>query len=181
MKELGRVGARALIYFEVLSSFALVLGLIVVNLVQPGQGMNIDPATLDSNAISTYTAAAVSGSGGFTDFLLHVIPGSVVDAFAKNEILQILLFSTLLGIALANLGERGKPVVDVLESFSHGMFYIVGMVMRIAPLAACGAMAFTVGKYGLGSIVSLGKLMATMYVTCFLFVVIVLGLSLIHI
>lgn len=175
MKELGRVGARALIYFEVLSSFALVLGLIVVNLVQPGQGMNIDPATLDSNAISTYTAAAVSGSGGFTDFLLHVIPGSVVDAFAKNEILQILLFSTLLGIALANLGERGKPVVDVLESFSHGMFYIVGMVMRIAPLAACGAMAFTVGKYGLGSIVSLGKLMATMYVTCFLFVVIVLG------
>lgn len=175
MKELGRVGARALIYFEVLSSFALVLGLIVVNLVQPGQGMNIDPATLDSNAISTYTAAAVSGSGGFTDFLLHVIPGSVVDAFAKNEILQILLFSTLLGIALANLGERGKPVVDVLESFSHGMFYIVGMMMRIAPLAACGAMAFTVGKYGLGSIVSLGKLMATMYVTCFLFVVIVLG------
>ena len=166
MKELGRVGARALIYFEVLSSFALLLGLIVVNLVQPGQGMNIDPATLDSNAISTYTAAAVSGSGGFTDFLLHVIPGSVVDAFAKNEILQI---------ALANLGERGKPVVDVLESFSHGMFYIVGMVMRIAPLAACGAMAFTVGKYGLGSIVSLGKLMATMYVTCFLFVVIVLG------
>ncbi|WP_449432137.1 dicarboxylate/amino acid:cation symporter [Pseudomonas putida] len=175
MKELGRVGARALIYFEVLSTFALVLGLVVVNLVQPGQGMNVDPATLDAQAISTYTAAAASGSGGFTDFLLHIIPGSVVDAFAKNEILQILLFSTLLGIALANLGERGKPVVDVLEAFSHGMFYIVGIVMRVAPLAACGAMAFTVGKYGLGSIVSLGKLMATMYLTCFLFVVIVLG------
>jgi len=175
MKELGRVGVRALIYFEVLSTFALVLGLVVVNLVQPGQGMNVDPATLDAQAISTYTAAAASGSGGFTDFLLHVIPGSVVDAFAKNEILPILLFSTLLGIALANLGERGKPVVDVLEAFSHGMFYIVGMVMRVAPLAACGAMAFTVGKYGLGSIVSLGKLMATMYLTCFLFVVIILG------
>ncbi|MEN4827826.1 MULTISPECIES: dicarboxylate/amino acid:cation symporter [unclassified Pseudomonas] len=175
MKELGRVGVRALIYFEVLSTFALVLGLVVVNLVQPGQGMNVDPATLDAQAISSYTAAAANGSGGFTDFLLHVIPGSVVDAFAKNEILQILLFSTLLGIALANLGERGKPVVDVLESFSHGMFYIVGLVMRVAPLAACGAMAFTVGKYGLGSIVSLGKLMATMYLTCFLFVVIILG------
>jgi aerobic C4-dicarboxylate transport protein len=175
MKELGRVGARALIYFEVLSTFALVLGLIVVNLVQPGQGMNVDPATLDTKAISTYTAAAASGSGGFTDFLLHLIPASVTDAFANNEILPILLFSTLLGIALANLGERGKPMVDVLEAFSHGMFYIVGLVMRVAPLAACGAMAFTVGKYGLGSIVSLGKLMATMYLTCFLFVVLILG------
>ncbi|WP_060512957.1 dicarboxylate/amino acid:cation symporter [Pseudomonas sp. NBRC 111124] len=175
MKELGRVGARALIYFEVLSTFALVLGLIVVNLVQPGQGMNVDPATLDTKAISTYTAAAASGSGGLTDFLLHLIPASVTDAFANNEILPILLFSTLLGIALANLGERGKPMVDVLEAFSHGMFYIVGLVMRVAPLAACGAMAFTVGKYGLGSIVSLGKLMATMYLTCFLFVVLILG------
>lgn len=175
MKELGRVGARALIYFEVLSTFALVLGLVVVNLVQPGQGMNVDPATLDTQAISTYTAAAASGSGGFTDFLQQVIPGSVADAFVRNEILQILLFSTLLGIALANLGERGKPMVDVLEAFSQGMFYIVGLVMRVAPLAACGAMAFTVGKYGLGSIVSLGKLMATMYLTCFLFVVLVLG------
>jgi len=175
MKELGRVGVRALIYFEVLSTFALVLGLIVVNLVQPGQGMNVDPATLDTQAISTYTSAAATGTGGVTDFLLHLIPGSVVDAFGKNEILQILLFSSLLGIALANLGERGKPVVDVLEAFSHGMFYIVGLVMRVAPLAACGAMAFTVGKYGLGSIASLGKLMATMYLTCFLFVVVILG------
>ncbi|WP_110970179.1 dicarboxylate/amino acid:cation symporter [Pseudomonas huaxiensis] len=175
MKELGRVGARALIYFEVLSTFALVLGLVVVNLVQPGQGMNIDPATLDTKSIASYTSAASAGSGSFTDFLLHIIPASVTDAFAKNEILPILLFSTLLGIALAHLGPRGKPVVDVLESFSHGMFHIVGMVMRVAPLAACGAMAFTVGKYGLGSIVSLGKLMATMYVTCFLFVTIVLG------
>ncbi|WP_330115590.1 dicarboxylate/amino acid:cation symporter [Pseudomonas sp. JS3066] len=175
MKELGRVGMRSLIYFEVLSTFALVLGLVVVNFVQPGQGMNVDPATLDIKSISTYTATAASSSGSFTDFLLHIIPASVTDAFAKNEILQILLFSTLFGIALAHLGPRGKPVVDVLEAFSHGMFYIVGMVMRVAPLAACGAMAFTVGKYGLGSIVSLGKLMATMYLTCFLFVVFVLG------
>ncbi|MEJ5862003.1 dicarboxylate/amino acid:cation symporter [Pseudomonas farsensis] len=175
MKELGRVGSRALIYFEVLSTFALVLGLVVVNLVQPGQGMNVDPATLDAKSIATYTSAAAGGTGSFTDFMLHLIPASVTDAFVKNEILQILLFSSLFGIALAHLGQRGKPVVDVLESFSHGMFHIVGMVMRLAPLAACGAMAFTVGKYGLGSIVSLGKLMATMYLTCFLFVVIVLG------
>lgn len=175
MKELGRVGSRALIYFEVLSTFALVLGLVVVNLVQPGQGMNVDPATLDAKSIATYTSAAAGGTGSFTDFMLHLIPASVTDAFAKNEILQILLFSSLFGIALAHLGPRGKPVVDVLESFSHGMFHIVGMVMHLAPLAACGAMAFTVGKYGLGSIVSLGKLMATMYLTCFLFVVIVLG------
>ncbi|WP_367393569.1 dicarboxylate/amino acid:cation symporter [Pseudomonas sp. X4] len=175
MKELGRVGVRALIYFEVLSTFALVLGLVVVNIVQPGLGMNVDPATLDAKSISTYTAAAAGNSGGFIDFLLHVIPASVTDAFAKNEILPILLFSTLLGIALSHLGPRGKPMVDVLEAFSHGMFFIVGMIMRVAPLAACGAMAFTVGKYGLGSIVSLGKLMATMYLTCFLFVVVVLG------
>lgn len=175
MKELGRVGARALIYFEVLSTFALVLGLVVVNLVQPGQGMNIDPATLDTKSIATYTAAAANGSGSFTDFLLHIIPSSIVDAFAKNEILPILLFSTLFGIALSHMGPRARPVVDVLEAFSHGMFHIVGMIMRVAPLAACGAMAFTVGKYGLGSIVSLGKLMGTMYLTCFLFVTIVLG------
>lgn len=174
MKELGRVGVRALIYFEILSTFALVLGLIVVNLVKPGEGMNVDPSTLDIASISTYTSAA-SNSGGFTDFLMSVIPASITDAFAKNQILPILLFSTLFGIALSHLGPRGKPVVDVLEAFSHGMFHIVGMIMRVAPLAACGAMAFTVGKYGLGSIVSLGKLMATMYITCFLFVVIILG------
>ena len=174
MKELGRVGARALIYFEVLSTFALVLGLVVVNLVKPGAGMNVDVSTLDTASIATYTAAA-QNTGSFTDFLMQIIPASVTDAFAKNQILPILLFSTLFGIALAHLGPRGKPMVDVLESFSHGMFHIVGIIMRAAPLAACGAMAFTVGKYGLGSIVSLGKLVATMYLTCFLFVVIVLG------
>ncbi|MDR0278625.1 MAG: dicarboxylate/amino acid:cation symporter [Paucimonas sp.] len=174
MKELGRVGARALIYFEVLSTFALILGLVVVNFVKPGVGMNVDAAHLDASSIATYTSAAQNGDG-ITDFLLKVIPASITDAFAQNQILPILLFSTLFGIALAHLGPRGKPMVDVLESFSHGMFHIVGMIMRLAPLAAFGAMAFTIGKYGLGSIVSLGKLVATMYVTCFLFVVIVLG------
>jgi len=175
MKELGRVGVRALIYFEVLSTFALALGLIVVNVVQPGQGMNIDPATLDTKSIASYTATAAKPAG-FVDFMLNLVPSSVIDAFAKNDILQILVFSTLFGIALSHIGQRAKPVVDFLDSFVHGVFSIVGMIMRLAPLAAFGAMAFTVGKYGLGSIVSLGKLMGSMYITCILFVGVVLGI-----
>jgi len=174
MKELGRVGVRALVYFEVLSTFALALGLLVVNVVQPGRGMNVDAAHLDTKAIATYTASAAKPAG-FVDFLMNLVPTSIVDALAKNDILQILVFATLFGVALSRVGPRAKPVVDFLESFTHAVFAIVGMIMRLAPLAAFGAMAFTVGKYGLGSIVSLGKLMATMYITCILFVVIVLG------
>lgn len=174
MKELGRVGVRALIYFEVLSTFALAIGLIVVNLIQPGQGMNIDAAHLDTKAIDSYTHAAAKPQT-FIDFLMNLVPSSIVDALARNDILQILVFATLFGIALSRLGTRAKPVVDFLDAFTHGVFTIVGMIMRLAPMAAFGAMAFTVGKYGLGSIVSLGKLMATMYITCILFVVIVLG------
>ena len=173
MKELGRVGVRALLYFEVMSTFALALGLLMVNLVQPGVGMNVDPKTLDTKSIAGFTSAVKHDS--FTDFLLNMIPGSVIDAFAKNEILQIITFSILLGIALSRMGNRAKPVVEVLESFSQGMFVIVGMVMRVAPIAAFGAMAFTVGKYGFGSILSLAKLMGTMYGTCLLFVFVVLG------
>ena len=175
MKDLGRVGARALIYFEVMSTFALGLGLLMVNLVGPGKGMNIDPTTLDSKSIATYTSSAAK-QDSFVDFLMHMIPGSVVDAFAKNEILQIIVFSILFGVALAHMGSRAKPVVSFLEAFSHAMFVIVGMVMRVAPIAAFGAMAFTVGKYGFSSIFSLGKLMGTMYATCALFVFLVLGL-----
>ncbi|MGJ7508390.1 dicarboxylate/amino acid:cation symporter [Variovorax sp. GT1P44] len=174
MKELGRVGVRALIYFEVLSTFALALGLLVVNVVGPGNGMNIDPARLDTKAIASYTAAGAK-SEGFIDFVMHLVPTSVIDALARNDILQILVFSTLFGIALSHIGPRAKPVVDFLDSFTHGVFSIVGMIMRLAPLAAFGAMAFTVGAYGLGSIVALGKLMGTMYITCFLFVAVVLG------
>jgi aerobic C4-dicarboxylate transport protein len=174
MKELGRVGVRAFVYFEVLSTFALALGLVVVNVVRPGDSMNIDPAQLDTKAIATYTASAAKPTG-FVDFMLNLVPTSIVDALAKNDILQILVFATMFGVALSHIGARGKPVVDFLDSFTHGVFSIVGMIMRLAPLAAFGAMAFTVGKYGLGSIVSLGKLMGTMYVTCILFVVLVLG------
>jgi len=174
MKELGRVGMRALIYFEVMSTFALLLGLVVVNLAEPGAGMHVDPNALDTKSIASYTAAASKGDG-FVDFLLHMIPTSIVDALAKNDILQILVFATMLGIALSHMGRHAKPMVDVLESFCNGMFLIVRMVMRVAPLAAFGAIAFTVGKYGLGSLVSLGQLMACMYLTCIVFIVVVLG------
>lgn len=174
MKELGRVGVRALIYFELLSTLALALGLFVVNWVQPGVGMNIDPVSLDTKAIANYTALA-SKPATFVDFLMNMVPTSIVDALAKNDIMQILVFAIFFGVALSHIGPRAKPVVTFLDSFTHSIFAVVGMIMRLAPLAAFGAMAFTVGKYGLGSIVSLGKLMATMYITCVLFVVIVLG------
>lgn len=174
MKELGRVGVRALIYFEVMSTFALMLGLVVVNVVKPGAGMNIDVKTLDTTSIANYTAAA-SKSGGFTDFLLHMIPSSIVDALGKNDILQILVFATMFGIALSHMGRRAKPVVDFLDAFCNSMFIMVTMIMRVAPLAAFGAIAFTVGKYGLGSLVSLGQLMGSMYLTCVAFVFVVLG------
>jgi aerobic C4-dicarboxylate transport protein len=174
LKELGRVGARALIYFEVMSTFALLIGLIVVNLVHPGVGMNVDPSTLDTKSISNYTAAAAK-STGFVDFLLNMVPTSAIDALAKNDILQILVFGTMFGVALSRMGRYAKPVVDVLESFNTGMFMVLGMVMRIAPIAAFGSIAFTVGKYGLGSLLSLGQLMGSMYLTCVLFVFVVLG------
>jgi aerobic C4-dicarboxylate transport protein len=174
MKELGRVGVRALIYFEVLSTFALLLGLIVVNVFQPGTGMNIDPTALDTGSIANYTAAAAK-STGFIDFLLNMVPTSVVDALAKNDILQILVFATMFGVALSHMGRAAKPVVDMLEAFSNAMFVVVRMVMRIAPIAAFGAIAFTVGKYGLDSLLSLGQLMACMYLTCVAFVFVVLN------
>lgn len=174
MKELGRVGVRALLYFELLSTFALALGLVVVNVVQPGAGMNVDAAHLDTKAIANYTHGAEKPHT-FIDFLMSLVPTSIIDALARNDILQILVFATLFGIALSHIGTRARPVVDFLDAFTHGIFSVVGMIMRLAPIAAFGAMAFTVGKYGLGSVVSLGKLMGTMYTTCFLFVVIVLG------
>jgi aerobic C4-dicarboxylate transport protein len=136
--------------------------------------MNVDPTTLDTKAIANYTATSAKPVG-FVDFLLNMVPTSIVDALAKNDILQILVFAILFGIALSHIGERAKPVVAVLDSFIDGIFAVVGMIMRLAPVAAFGAMSFTVGKYGLGSIVSLGKLMGTMYITCVLFVVVVLG------
>jgi aerobic C4-dicarboxylate transport protein len=173
MKKVGRVGIKALIYFEVVTTLALVVGLLVVNLWQPGAGMNVDPSSLDTKAISAYTAKAASQST--VDFFLHIIPSTVVGAFAEGEILQVLLFALLFAFALHMLGERGEPVLKLVDDLSHIMFAIVGIIMKVAPIGAFGAMAFTIGKYGIGTLVSLGELMAAFYTTCLIFVFGVLG------
>jgi aerobic C4-dicarboxylate transport protein len=174
MKKVGKTGGLALLYFEIVSTFALIVGLIIVNVVQPGAGMNVDPASLDAKAVAAYTGPGKMQST--TDFLLNVIPNTVVDAFAKGEILQVLLFAILFGFSLHALGARGKPLFDVIDKFSHAMFGIVGIIMKVAPLGAFGAMAFTIGAYGVGTLVSLGKLMACFYATCLIFIFVVLGL-----
>ncbi len=174
LKRVGRIGLKGLVYFEVLTTFALALGLLVGKLVRPGAGMNVDPAALDTSAIATYTSSGHSLST--IDFLLNIIPKDVADAFARGDILQVLLFSILFGVALAAFKEKGSLVLRFVEETSHVLFRIVAIVMRVAPLGAFGAMAFTVGKYGIGSLLSLGKLMATFYATSLLFVLIVLGL-----
>jgi aerobic C4-dicarboxylate transport protein len=174
MKEVGRVGLKALIYFELVSTLALVIGLIVINLVRPGVGINANPRTLDAKRIASYTAEAKALSTA--DRFLHIIPDSVVGAFADGEILQVLLFSILFGLALARLGTKGRPLVDLLDQLSHALFDVIGIIMRIAPLGAFGAMAFTIGRYGVETLSSLIKLMACVYATCFFFVFVVLGL-----
>ena len=174
MKKVGKTGGYALLYFEVVSTIALLVGLTIVNLVQPGAGMNVDPATLDQKGIAAYTKPGQMQST--TEFLLNVIPTTVVDAFAKGEILQVLLFAVLFGFALHKFGGRGTLVFDWIEKTSHVLFSIVGYIMRVAPIGAFGAMAFTIGKYGVGSLVQLGKLMGTFYLTCLVFVLVVLGI-----
>jgi aerobic C4-dicarboxylate transport protein len=173
MKRVGKTGGYALLYFEVVSTIALLVGLLIVNVVQPGAGMNIDPASLDTKAIAAYTAPGKMQTT--TEFLLNVIPSSVVDAFAKGEILQVLLFSVLFGFALHAFGGRGTLVFDFIEKFSHVLFALVGYIMKVAPIGAFGAMAFTIGKYGLKSLVSLAWLMGTFYLTCLVFIFGVLG------
>lgn len=173
MKRVGKTGALALLYFEVVSTVALIVGLLVVNLVKPGQGMNVDPSTLDAKALEAYAAPGKLRTT--TEFLLDVIPTTIVEAFARGEILQVLLFAVLFGFALHSLGERGKPVFELIERLSQVLFAIVGFIMRLAPIGAFAAMAFTIGKYGLGSLVSLGELMVAFYLTCLLFIFGVLG------
>ena len=174
MKKVGKTGGLALLYFEVVSTVALLIGLLVVNLIQPGSGMHVDAASLDTKAIAAYTEPGKMK--GTVDFLMGVIPSSVVDAFAKGDILQVLLFSVLFGFALHKFGGRGTMVFDFIEKSSHVLFDIVGIIMKVAPIGAFGAMAFTIGKYGIDSLFSLGKLMGTFYLTCLLFVFVVLGL-----
>jgi len=173
MKKVGKTGGLALMYFEIVSSLALVVGLVIVNVLAPGEGMHVDPSTLDTKGIAAYTGPGKMQ--GTVDFLLNVIPSSVVDAFAKGEILQVLLFAVLFGFALHKFGGRGTLVFDFIEKTSHVLFDIVAIIMKVAPIGAFGAMAFTIGKYGIGSLFSLGKLMGSFYLTCLIFIFLVLG------
>jgi aerobic C4-dicarboxylate transport protein len=173
MKKVGKTGGYALLYFEIVSTIALLVGLVIVNTVQPGAGMNVDPASLDTKGIAAYTKPGQMQST--TEFLMNIIPNTVVDAFARGEILQVLLFAVLFGFCLHQFGGRGTLVFDFIEKISHVFFAIVGVIMKVAPIGAFGAMAFTIGKYGLVSLVSLGKLMGTFYATCLVFIFVVLG------
>jgi len=173
MKRVGRVGLKALIYFEVVTTLALIVGLVVVNVLQPGAAMNVDHKTIDTRSIQVYTTKA--GQQSTVDFLMHVIPNTIVGAFAEGEILQVLFFAILFAFGLHVMGDRGKPVLAFIDTVSHALFNVVGIIMRLAPIGAFGAMAFTIGKYGLVTLLALGKLMAAFYATCLLFIFVVLG------
>ena len=169
MRDVGRIGIRTLLYFEVISTLALVIGLVVVNVLQPGRGLHVDPSAAPP-------AAAAGAPTSTVDFLLNIIPTTVADGFVRGDILQVLVVSLLFGVALLSQGDRARTLVSAIDALSHTLFVIVGMIMRLAPIGAFGAMAFTVGRYGIGSLLSLGKLMAGVYLTCLLFITIVLGL-----
>lgn len=173
LKKVGRVGGKALLYFELVSTLALIVGMIISNVVQPGAGMNINVAALDTKGIATFTAKAQEQS--VLGHLMAMIPNTVVGAFAEGEILQVLLLAVLFAVALQRLGERGKPLLNIIDQVAHTFFGIVGIVMKLAPLGAFGAMAFTIGKFGIATLLSLGKLMAAFYITCLIFIFVVLG------
>ncbi|WP_287115224.1 dicarboxylate/amino acid:cation symporter [Mesorhizobium sp.] len=173
LQKVGRVAAKAMVYFLAFSTLALVVGLIVANIVQPGAGLNIDPASLDVQAVKGYVATAHEQS--VTSFLMNIIPSTIASAFAEGDILQVLFFSVLFGIALAMTGETSRPVVTFLQALTAPIFKLVGILMKAAPIGAFGAMAFTIGKYGIGSVANLAILVATFYLTAFLFVFGVLG------
>ena len=174
MKKVGKTGGYAVLYFEVVSTIALIIGLIVVNLWAPGAGMNVDPASIDAKSIDKYAGPGKMQTT--TEFLMNIIPTSVVDAFAKGDMLQVLFFSILFGYAMHSFGERGKPVFDLIEKLSHVLFGIVGVIMKAAPIGAFGAMAYTIGKHGVGSLAQLANLMGAFYLTCLIFIFGVLGL-----
>ena len=173
LRKVGRVGGKALLYFEVVSTLGLIVGLIVGNVVQPGKGFNVDASTLDVRAVADYAGQAKAQT--VTDFLIHIIPTTIVDAFAKGDILEVVLVSILFGFAMSAAGAYAKPLVDLLESLGRVVFRMVDIVMRFAPIGAFGAMAFTIGKYGLSSLGPLVKLIASFWVTSILFVLVVFG------
>jgi aerobic C4-dicarboxylate transport protein len=171
-KEVGRIGIKAIVYFEVMTTIAMFIGLVVAHVIQPGAGLNIDPATLDSKSIATYVNAPHLD---VVSFLLNIIPNTVVDAFAKGEILQVLLFAVLFGLGLSRMGDHGKAVVHFLDETGGALFGVIAIIMRAAPLGAFGAMAFTIGRYGIGALAQLGFLMLCFYLTCGLFIFLAMG------
>jgi aerobic C4-dicarboxylate transport protein len=173
MKKVGRVGLKALVYFEVLTSLALIVGLIVANTLQPGAAMNVDASTIDTRAIQGFVAKSKEQST--VQFLMDIIPNTVVGAFAQGEILQVLFFAVLFAFGLQMIGERGQIVLGVIDQASHALFAVVSIIMKAAPIGAFGAMAFTIGKYGVVTLVALAHLMAAFYLTCVIFIVLVLG------
>ncbi len=173
LKKVGSVGIKALLYFEVLSTIALCVGLLAINIIHPGAGMNIDATKLDVTALNTMTTGKAPQST--VEFLMNIIPKNIVDAFAQGDMLQILLFSVLFGVAASKLGSRIQPVIDFIKGFSNILFGIIHIIMKLAPLGALGAMAFTIGKYGVGSLKSLAQLMGTFYLTCGFFIIVILG------
>ncbi len=172
-KKVGRVGIKALIYFEIVSTVALIIGLIVVNILKPGVGMNVNPASLDPKAVESYLSS--SKSLNVQDFVMHIIPDNIVNALSNGDLLQILLFSVLFGLALSKVADKAKPVYTVIKSAEAGLFSVIKIIMRVAPLGALGAMSFSIGKYGVESLQSLGQLLIAFYITCILFIIIVLG------
>jgi aerobic C4-dicarboxylate transport protein len=173
IKKVGRVGGKALLYFEIVSTIALFIGMVVGHVVRPGSSFNVNPASLDARAVADYAGQAKAQSA--TDFLMHIIPTTVTDAFAKGDILQVVFVSILFGFGLSAAGARAKPLLEMLEALTQVVFKVVNILMRFAPIGAFGAMAFTIGKYGLASLGPLAKLIGTFYVTSILFVLIVLG------
>ncbi|WML45711.1 dicarboxylate/amino acid:cation symporter [Neobacillus sp. PS3-40] len=173
LKKVGRIGGKALLYFEIISTFALAIGLVIVNIVKPGSGFNTSAAK--GGDISTFTQQANESSHGAIEFILGIIPDNVVGALAKGELLPVLFFAVLFGIATASLGSKGKPIISLFETFVEAFFKVVNIIMKFSPIAASGAMAFTIGNFGIGSLFSLGKLMGSVYATMFVFIVFILG------
>ena len=176
MKEVGRIGVRAVILFEVVSTLAMLIGFFVGMTARPGAGLNADPATLDAGAVSAYAGSGASvSSAGSVDFFMNVIPETVIGAFATGYILQVLFFSVLFGMALLRLGQKGRPLVELIETLSSSLFAVLALIMNLAPIGTFGAMAFAVGAYGLGALVPMGKVVAAVYITCILFILVIFG------
>lgn len=174
VKKVGKVGLTAIIYFEIMTTIALLLGLLIVNVIQPGTGMNIDPKSLDSSSVEDYIVQS-KHQEGLKDFLLNIIPDNVIGALAQGDLLQVLFFAILLGFGLSKIGKTAEPVMTVMESFLKGIFAVIKIIMRAAPIGALGAMGFTIGKYGLSSLSKLGMLMVCFYLTCLIFIFLVVG------